>query len=155
MGVRRIFLTNARRVEKSYFKASALSDEAIREALRSGLEQAVDTVVPEVSIHHRFRPFAEDVLPAYAANTSHRLLAHPGASSPLWEVYPPQAQKEPVILAIGPEGGWVDFEVELLVGNGFLPFTIGSRILRVDTVVPALLAQVQLLRRLPSCRAGR
>ncbi|MFA6465072.1 MAG: RsmE family RNA methyltransferase, partial [Desulfurivibrionaceae bacterium] len=53
------------------------------------------------------------------------------------------------ILAIGPEGGWVDFEVQHFKEQGFMAFSLGARILRVDTAVPALLAQLSLLRQLP------
>ncbi len=148
LGVERIFLINANRVEKSFFQASLLRDEAYQAALIQGLEQAMDTRLPAVSIHQRFRPFMEDVLPAYLADYPVRLLAHPTASAPLPEVAPlPLAER--AILAIGPEGGWVDFELDRFTACGFRPFTLGPRILRVDSAVPALLAQLELLRHLP------
>lgn len=147
LGVDRIFLINANRVEKSFFQASLLQDHAYRSALIQGLEQAVDTRLPEVSIHQRFRPFVEDILPAYLADYPVRLIAHPTAAAPLPEVAPvPLAER--AILAIGPEGGWVDFELDRFAACGFQGFTLGPRILRVDSAVPALLAQIELLRRL-------
>ena len=45
----------------------------------------------------------------------------------------------------GPEGGWNDFELDMFVDQGFIPFTMGKRILHVDTATVALLAQLQLL----------
>uniref|UniRef100_UPI00196A0BED 16S rRNA (uracil(1498)-N(3))-methyltransferase n=1 Tax=Myxococcus sp. CA018 TaxID=2651864 RepID=UPI00196A0BED len=51
-----------------------------------------------------------------------------------------------VVLAIGPDGGWVPFEADLLEAHGFHPFSLGPRILRVETAVPVLLGQVALLR---------
>ncbi|NPD28990.1 RsmE family RNA methyltransferase, partial [Corallococcus exiguus] len=51
-----------------------------------------------------------------------------------------------VVLAIGPDGGWVPFEAQLLEAHGFLPFSLGPRILRVETAVPVLLGQVTLLK---------
>ncbi|HAB91342.1 MAG TPA: 16S rRNA (uracil(1498)-N(3))-methyltransferase, partial [Pseudomonas sp.] len=101
-----------------------------------GLEQARDTVLPEIILAKRFKPFVEDELPAMAANTR-GLIAHPGD-------YPecPRALSEPVTLAIGPEGGWIPYEVELLSQAGLNPVQLGERILRVETAVPALLARL-------------
>lgn len=152
LGVARIFLINANRVEKSFFQASLLRDKAYESALIQGLEQAVDTRLPEVTIHQRFRPFVEDILPAYLPDYPVRLIAHPTAAAPLPEVAPmPLADQ--ALLAIGPEGGWVDFELDRFAACGFQGFTLGSRILRVDSAVPALLAQLELLRRMAP-RAG-
>ncbi len=142
LGIKRIYLINANRVEKSFFSASALAPAAIEERLLLGLEQAVDTVLPQVTVHPRFRPFVEDELPQLAASATTRLLAHPEATTPA--AWPAPAPGR-VLLAIGPEGGWVDFELDLLGRQGFRPFSLGPRILRVDTAVPALIAQVELL----------
>lgn len=146
-GVRRIFLINASRVEKSFFSASLLKENNYYPLLLHGLEQAVDTMVPEVSIHKRFRPFVEDLLPQAMDDCPVRLAAHPGP-------FPTLAQTvalpltERAVMAIGPEGGWVDFEIGMFRAAGFQPFTMGPRILRVDSAVPALLAQLNLLRQL-------
>ena len=40
-----------------------------------------------------------------------------------------------VVVAIGPEGGWEDSEIELFLHKGFEGMHIGSRILRTDTAV--------------------
>jgi len=41
-----------------------------------------------------------------------------------------------LVLAVGPDGGWVPFEADLLEKHGFRPFSLGPRILRVETAVP-------------------
>lgn len=46
-------------------------------------------------------------------------------------------------LAIGAEGGFTDDEVAFAVAQGWLPFTLGKRILRADTAVMAALACAQ------------
>jgi RsmE family RNA methyltransferase len=74
------------------------------------------------------------------------LVAHPRAGRELWDVLPESAA-DTTVLAIGPEGGWVPFELELLEGRGFQRFAAGPRVLRVDTAVPFLLGQVALLSR--------
>lgn len=144
MGVSRIFLINANRVEKSFFSAQLLADDLHRQYLLNGLEQAVDTGVPEVSIHLRFRPFVEDALPIIKKEYACCLVAHPGA--PLLHQVGQAASKGRVLLAVGPEGGWIDFEVEKFREQGFATVGLGARILRVDTAVVTLLAQLLFLR---------
>ena len=136
MGVQRLILLNSYRVEKSFWQTPYLTPEAIREQLILGLEQARDTVLPEVIIEKRFKPFVEDRLPALAAGTL-GLVGHPGD-------YPscPRAVEQPVTLAIGPEGGWIPYEVEKLAEAGLQPVQLGERILRVETAVTALLARL-------------
>ena len=69
MGVPRLILLNSYRVEKSFWQTPFLQPEAIREQLILGLEQARDTVLPEVIIEKRFKPFVEDQLPQLAAGS--------------------------------------------------------------------------------------
>ena len=45
-----------------------------------------------------------------------------------------------VLLAVGPEGGWNEFELSLLESHGFQRASMGSRTLRTDTACIALLA---------------
>lgn len=137
MGVPRLVLVNSYRVEKSFWQTPFLQPDALREQLILGLEQARDTVLPDVSIEKRFKPFVEDRLPALAASTL-GLVGHPGD-------YPacPRAVDGPVTLAIGPEGGWIPYEVDLLQqAAGLQPVQLGERILRVETAVPVLLARL-------------
>ncbi len=145
LGVDNIYLINSRRVEKSFFSASLLSRENIREYLLSGLEQATATRLPQVSIHPRFRPFVEDVVPIVSRACPVRLAAHPATTNLLPQVTPIPL-RDKVLLAIGPEGGWLDYEIVKLREHGFKPFSMGARILRVETAVVALLAQLDLLR---------
>ena len=127
LGVDRIVLVNAARVEKSYFDSKV--HQQVEDLLVLGLEQARDTRLPEVLVRERFRPFVEDELEAAFAGAA-RLLAHPGA-----EKAAPRTEGR-VVLAIGPEGGWVEFEVALLEAHGFVPFTLGPRPLRVEVALP-------------------
>lgn len=136
MGVPRLILLNSYRVEKSFWQTPFLQPEAIREQLILGLEQARDTVLPEVLIEQRFKPFVEDRLPALAAG-SLGLVGHPGDYPPC-----PRAVERAVTLAIGPEGGWIPYEVEKLQAAGLQPVQLGERILRVETAVSALLARL-------------
>lgn len=136
MGVDKLVLINSYRVEKSFWQTPFLQPEAITAELTLGLEQARDTILPEVILAKRFKPFVEDELPALVANTR-GLIAHPGDFSEC-----PRGLNEPVTLAIGPEGGWIPYEVDLLIKAGLQPVQLGARILRVETAVPALLARL-------------
>lgn len=136
MGVKRIMLLNSRRVEKSYWQSPYLEISAMNEQLLLGLEQARDTVLPEILVRPRFKPFVEDELPELVRN-SLPLVAHPAA---LMEC--PRNVDRTVTLAIGPEGGFIPYEIEKFAGCGFSPIRLGERILSTETAVPALLARL-------------
>ncbi|MGF0241477.1 16S rRNA (uracil(1498)-N(3))-methyltransferase [Rhodococcus sp. IEGM1300] len=136
MGVPKIVLVNSYRVEKSFWQTPFLEPQAIREQLILGLEQARDSVLPDIIIEKRFKPFVEDRLPALTQGTL-GLVGHPGNYPPC-----PRGLDEPVTLAIGPEGGWIPYEIDLLSIAGLQPVQLGDRILRVETAVTALLARL-------------
>jgi 16S rRNA (uracil1498-N3)-methyltransferase len=136
LGIKRIVLLNAFRVEKSFWKSPALDMESIRSTLILGLEQARDTLLPDVLVHPLFKPFVEDELPGMAGGTL-PLAAHPAAVEPC-----PRALQQPVTLAIGPEGGFIPYEIEKLVSIGFRIVHLGERILRVETALPALVSRI-------------
>ena len=136
MGVPTVILVNSYRVEKSFWQTPFLEPAAIREQLILGLEQARDSVLPDIIIEKRFKPFVEDRLPQLTDGTL-GLVGHPGDYPPC-----PRAVTEPVTLAIGPEGGWIPYEIDLLNKAGLQPVQLGERILRVETAVTALLARL-------------
>jgi len=136
MGVKQIYLINSYRVDKSYWSTPLLQPEAIEEQLLLGLEQAGDTLMPEVHLRKRFKPFVEDELPQITAN-SRALVAHPYQAAAC-----PEPSDQPTTLAIGPEGGFIPYEVEKLNAVGFESIHIGQRILRVENAVPVLLARL-------------
>jgi RsmE family RNA methyltransferase len=136
MGVPKVILVNSYRVEKSFWQTPFLEPAAIREQLILGLEQARDSVLPEILIEKRFKPFVEDRLPGVVEG-SLGLVGHPGDFPAC-----PRAVEQPVTLAIGPEGGWIPYEIELLRASGLNPVQLGERILRVETAVTALLARL-------------
>ena len=137
LGVGRIMLTNADRVERNYFDTHVLDEATYRPLLIEGLQQAGDTRLPRVSIHRQFRPLVEDELGPLPAG-ERRLVAHPdrGPSGCAAANVPPSAR---VLLAVGPEGGWNAFELDLLTQRGFQPISLGPRTLRTDTACIALL----------------
>jgi RsmE family RNA methyltransferase len=137
MGVGRIILTNAERVERNYFDTHILSPEYYEPLLIEGLQQARDTWLPRVSVHRQFKVLIEDDLDGLC-RTGRRLVADPSGQEP-----PRGSSNERVLLAVGPEGGWNDFELNLLEAHGFRRVGMGARTLRTDTACIALLALVQ------------
>ena len=140
----RIDLTNAWRVDKSYLDSPRLEPGALAMAVRIGAEQGATTRLPEVHVHRRLMSLLDERFPALGGPLALRLLAHPGAP-PIEQVV---TARGPVILAIGPEGGWIDRELETFVARGFAPVSLGAPILRVEAAVASALGQLQLLARL-------
>jgi RsmE family RNA methyltransferase len=136
LGVKRMFLINAWRVEKSYWKSPRLSEENLRAQGILGLEQARDTMLPAIETRRFFRSFVEEELPSVARD-SLALVAHPYAS-----VEFPRHVSQPVTLVIGPEGGFIAQEIASLERVGCLPVTMGERILRVETAVATLIGRL-------------
>lgn len=140
-GVERIDLTNTWRVDKSYLHSPRLDPDALALAARFGAEQGATTHVPPVDVHLRLMPLLDARWPAPGPGL--RLLAHPGAP-PIEASY----RGGPVVLAIGPEGGWIQREVDTFAQRGFTAVSLGDAILRVEAAVAAALGQLDLLARL-------
>lgn len=148
MGVRRLCLIRANRVEKSYFNSPLLKPENYSPFLHEGLSQGKLTRLPEITLHDRFKPFFEDTLTALdriEPTAPLRLL--PDLDTPVMlDTLLNRARPIRLVIAIGPEGGWVPFEIDLMTAIGFQPFSLGRYILRVEHAVTAVLSQVELLR---------
>ncbi|MBD3382641.1 MAG: RsmE family RNA methyltransferase [candidate division Zixibacteria bacterium] len=143
MAVRKLYLIRANRVEKSYFDSPLLEKQNYTRFLIEGLSQGGFTRLPEVSIHHRFRPFFEDLLPEIESAQKDNplcLCPHPEVPKQLCDSLKPLPSR--VIASIGPEGGWVPFELELMQTQGFQLIRMGPWILRVENALVAVIAQV-------------
>jgi 16S rRNA (uracil1498-N3)-methyltransferase len=144
LGVGRIILTNADKVERAYFDTHYLDAATYRPLLIEGLQQARDTRLPDVSIERRLKPFIEDDLDRLAGEGI-RLVAEPAGEHAVGEAVGRGLcvdQRARVLLAVGPEGGWNEFELRLLAAHGFHAVSMGARTLRTDTACVALLTLV-------------
>ena len=138
LGVGRIILVGAKKVEKDFWGATLLKPEIYRPLLIDGLMQAGTSILPTIATTRNFRRFIRDELDA-AFPTANRIVAHPygeGARGKTAAV-----STERLLLAVGPEGGWTEEEVALLEEKGFRRYSLGSRILRTDTALIALLSR--------------
>jgi RsmE family RNA methyltransferase len=136
LGIKKIYIVQSYLVEKDYWGSHYLSSEMIKIHVKTGLEQARDTMEPEINLKKRFKPFVEDELPDIARGT-HGIVAHPYCSNPC-----PSLQSNPVTLAIGPDGGFIPYEVGLFKSIGFSEVSLGPRILRVEQAITALTSKL-------------
>lgn len=141
-GVKRIDLTNSWRVEKAYLSSPRLSPEALGYAVRFGAEQGATTHLAPVELHERLMGLLDARWASPAAAPATKLIAHPGAP-PIEDA----ALTWPLVLALGPEGGWIQRELDTFGERGFTPVSIGAPILRVEAALSAVLGQLLLLRR--------
>ena len=140
MGVGRIFLVGAKKVEKDFWGATLLKEENYRPLLIDGLMQAGTSVLPTLETRRNFRRFVADELDALWPEAT-RIVAHPYGGERTIE-RSERSDSRTILLAIGPEGGWTDDEVEALEAHGFGRLSLGPRILRTDTATVALLARL-------------
>lgn len=136
LGVKEITLLHTKRVEKSYWQSPELRPDKIHQHLVLGLEQARDTQLPSVILSKGFRPFLQQQLPALLSQRR-GLVAHPGMANAC-----PRGISDPTLLLVGPEGGFIAWEVEQLLLAGCEGMHLGPRILRVETAVTALLSRL-------------
>ncbi|MFM6129226.1 MAG: 16S rRNA (uracil(1498)-N(3))-methyltransferase [Sphaerospermopsis kisseleviana] len=134
-GIANLHLLHSARVEKSFWQSPLLQPAALEEALLAGLERSRDTIAPQVHLHRRFRPFVEDQLPGICAGRP-CWLAHMQAPLTLAEAPP-----VPAVVMVGPEGGFVPFEIQLAEAVIARRVSLGARTLSVDTALVTVLAQ--------------
>ena len=156
LGVRDIILLNSYRTQKSYWQSPMLS--RLNEFVLEGLQQGVDTVAPRITLQKRFKPFVEDELASLITNRA--MVAHPygdlsfsqyvqqqALAKPLQNTIPlvenklSHSSSLPSLVCIGAEGGWIDYEIELLAAQGCQAVHIGPRILRTEAAVNVILGQ--------------
>lgn len=125
-GIPELVLFQSARVEKSYWNSSVLQPDNLDSELFEGLEQGCGTKPPAVSFFRSFKDFIA------ASNSDYdnycKIVAHPVPEHPFSEK--PEAEK--ILLTVGPEGGFLPSEVAAFQKNGFLKFSCGNHILRVE-----------------------
>jgi len=130
LGVSRIFPLIARRTESHLTSAAAKRIERWRRIAMQAAEQSRRMSPPEIADPIKLRQAVvlpgnpRIVLAESEQETRLRDLIHPGAVAE-------------TLLAIGPEGGWTQDELELFSNNGWASSTLGPTILRAETAAIA------------------
>lgn len=135
LGVEKIILLHSYRVDKSYWQTPFL--QQLNHYIELGLEQAGDTIAPKIELYKRFKPFVEDILPGLITTDRPAYVAHPYAEQVM-----PFAIEQSCTIIIGPEGGFIPYEIELLMKNGCQAVSLGNRIIRTETVIPYVLGRL-------------
>ncbi|SDB82321.1 16S rRNA (uracil(1498)-N(3))-methyltransferase [Acinetobacter boissieri] len=136
LGVEELILIHSYRVDKSYWQSPLLAQ--IEDYITLGLEQAGDTIAPQVTLYKRFKPFVEDILSAMVQPRRPVYVAHPYVNTTQHHMV------EPCCLVIGPEGGFIAYEIELFKTNGCQTVSLGNRILRTETAIPYILGALSI-----------
>jgi 16S rRNA (uracil1498-N3)-methyltransferase len=76
-------------------------------------------------------PIAWDAFRGGVAGGAARLIAHPAGVEP--GAWPSLERDRSRLLAVGPEGGWSDAEVEAAVDDGWTPVGLGPILMRIET----------------------
>ena len=135
LGIKQIHFIHTFKVEKSYWQSSRLRPESLQEEIDLALEQAADPLEPQLFFHKRFKPFVEDELEKIAGS-SLRLLGDPSGTAPV------PLHGTPITLALGPEGGFTEYEINTLREHSFKSISLGTRILRTEFALAALLGKL-------------
>ena len=164
LGVGRVVLTNANKVERYYFDSKAFDPETIRGEILRGLEQAGDYAVPQIGVAKRLPPVIDrlaGVLGDDAPDTNGfewllngddgwdrkpdvLLLAHPEVSpTSMADALAGADSNSRVVIAVGPEGGWTKYELELFENAGFKRVGLGSRTFTTDVACISLVSAVR------------
>lgn len=143
LGIRRLMISNAWRVERFYFDAHILLESHWKPLLLEGLSQARDTRMPELTVHRSFAWLIRTELNERVPERAIRLYADPGAPLSVRDaLHDARTNEERVIVALGPEGGFTDRERKELEEAGFVAVGMSERALKSEVATIALLALV-------------
>ena len=164
LGVGRVVLTNANKVERYYFDSKAFDPETIRGEILRGLEQAGDYAVPQIGVAKRLPPVIDRLAGVLGDDEPDTngfewllngddgwdrkpdvlLLAHPEVSpTSMADALAGADSNSRVVIAVGPEGGWTKYELELFENAGFKRVGLGSRTFTTDVACISLVSAVR------------
>ena len=143
LGIRKLVLLLSDNSQKSYAQSKRVSHEFAVKCYERGMQQGTLTSWPEFEIYPNLDGFLceKDRFSMY----SQKLVAEPRANCKLLD-FREMVGNGIVLLGIGPEAGWSEREMNLLGKQGFNSFSLGSHIMRVETVFPWIVGQLDLLR---------
>lgn len=85
----------------------------------------------------------EEFWKSQSSASARLILQERGGQHGLASIPLPREATATIVLAVGPEGGWREDELETAAASGFVPVTLGNRILRAETATLAALAVLQ------------
>jgi 16S rRNA (uracil1498-N3)-methyltransferase len=136
LGVARIVPVIARRTEPHLAAAAERRVERWMRIARQASEQSRRSAPPEISASMKLKDAAE------LMGHTRILLAESEEELMLKDALASHSPGEAVVLAIGPEGGWAETEIDLFQQAGWVSTSLGGTILRAETAAIAALALV-------------
>ena len=122
---------NSERLEHQRSRWERIARDAAQQSERWTIPTIADPIdVAEICQH-------------YASATLKSMLVERSSGSSLATIPLPRGSQHPIVLLVGPEGGWAPEEQSLAQEQGFLPLTLGPRILRAETASIAALSILQ------------
>jgi len=134
LGIARVIPIIAQRTGQHLAAAAGKRVERWRRIVKQAAEQSRRSDIPEISLPLKLKE-------AVALTAETRILLAECENEVLLKdairEHPPDGE---VVLAIGPEGGWTEEEVQLFAGNGWTSASLGATILRAETAAIAATA---------------
>ena len=139
LGVSRIApLVTARGVVRSSAERASRRHAHWQGIVRAACEQCGRNRLPDVDPAYDLSKWLE-MLPPADASAPLRLMLSPRGNNPFASV-PVTPPSNGVTLLVGPEGGLSPEEEDVATAHGFVPLSLGPRVLRTETAGMAVLA---------------
>ena len=136
LGFAEIVLCGTDLGERSYLKSNLSSPEEIKKYLLDGISQAGQTMLPEFSFCNSVKEALKNLKTASFKGSKVLLdIGHFPSLSTF-----KMKKGEELTIAIGSERGWTQNEREVFFSEGFIPYSMGKRILRTETALTSALS---------------
>ena len=125
IGVNRVFIINSHRVEQSYFDSHVLKFDNYHRLLIEGLSQSGESHIPKIRIYNKFNSLFDDMANVNYSN-HFKLLANPFAKHTIYDKSKIIEEFGKILIAVGPEGGWIQSEMDFFTKKKFEQVTLGK-----------------------------
>jgi len=136
LGAKRIVPLIARRTEAHLAAAAAKRVDRWRRIALQAAEQSRRISPPEISEPLKLKEALA------LSGTTRIVLSEAETEAMLKDILQSHPNDDEVVIALGPEGGWTDDELELFQEAGWISASLGNTILRAETAAVASLAVV-------------
>ena len=137
LGVRQIVPL---RTTRSVAKPTPQAPDRLRRTVIEASKQCGRNRLMEITRPQDWADFVAADVKAPHIPLRRRILAHPHGGDASCEPFSAADKPAPVLLAVGPEGGFTAEEVSLAVAAGWRTIDLGPRILRTETAAVLLVA---------------
>lgn len=156
MGVGHLILCGASKVDANYFRSHVMEPQHLRKFLGLGLAGAEDPMMPKITVEADLQELLEgkrlqQIIPGAVS----RVVAHPTPLSDgalFFTLSPDSSPTTQVLMAIGPEAGWEESELEMFAAADFHAVSLGPRVLRSEVATVAALALAEQMLIQPALR---